>query len=370
MKKEKRMSARRGAAVLVVLAMILTAVIVPGSVSAYGPSTMYTPGSSAPTPGSLYARAIQLANQSTTSNNGKMYATFEQYSSGTPVFPIYESTNSGQSWTQVGSVQDTVNGWGMRYQPQLFELPQAIGSLAKGTLLCAGNSIPNDLSKTKIDLYKSTDLGRTWSYVSSIASGGRADPSGAYDPVWEPFLMVYNNKLICFYSDETDSAHSQKIVHKTSTNGTSWGSLVEDVALSTQNYRPGMPVVAKMANGQYIMTFEVVNYASTNPIFFKTSSNPESWNASSVGTQISGGRGTPYVAVMPNGKVVVSDWSTDNLYVNSSNGSGSWTKVACTITHGYSRCLLPLANGRLFTIRGSVNPTTKAGVVYGDQATP
>ena len=91
-----------------------------------------------------------------------------------PYFPIYRSTNGGQTWTEISRVQvswqmnllenradrqDTVNNWGLRYQPQLYVLPQAMGGFAAGTVLLAGNSIPGDLSKTKLDLYASTDNG-------------------------------------------------------------------------------------------------------------------------------------------------------------------------------------------------------------------
>jgi len=55
--------------------------------------------------------------------------------------------------------QDTVNGWGLRYQPQLYVLPQAFGGFEAGTILLGGNSIPGDLSKTKLDIYASTDDG-------------------------------------------------------------------------------------------------------------------------------------------------------------------------------------------------------------------
>ena len=54
-----------------ILALILTTVLIPSSVRAYGPSVMYTPPAGAPAPGALYARAMQTSN-------GKMYATFEQ----------------------------------------------------------------------------------------------------------------------------------------------------------------------------------------------------------------------------------------------------------------------------------------------------
>ena len=54
---------------------------------------------------------------------------------------------------------DQVNGWGLRYQPFLYELAEPIGGYEAGTILLAGNSIPDDLSQTQIDLYASTDKG-------------------------------------------------------------------------------------------------------------------------------------------------------------------------------------------------------------------
>ena len=91
-----------------------------------------------------------------------MLSTWENYDwtgSNQPYFPIYRSTNGGQTWSEISRVKDTVNGWGLRYQPQLYVLPQALGGFAKGTVLLAGNSIPGDLSKTKLDLYASTNGG-------------------------------------------------------------------------------------------------------------------------------------------------------------------------------------------------------------------
>jgi hypothetical protein len=70
--------------------------------------------------------------------------------------------------------QDTVNGWGLRYQPHFILLDQALGGYPAGTILLAGNSIPADLSKTQLDLYASTDNGATWKFVSHIANGGVA----------------------------------------------------------------------------------------------------------------------------------------------------------------------------------------------------
>ncbi|WP_367324578.1 hypothetical protein [Streptomyces sp. HUAS ZL42] len=78
--------------------------------------TMYTPPSNAPASGSLYPCGLRLEHSG--SSNGTLLATFEEYTSGTPVFPIYRSTDNGNSWTKISDVADTQNGWGMRWEPQ------------------------------------------------------------------------------------------------------------------------------------------------------------------------------------------------------------------------------------------------------------
>jgi len=341
--------------VLTIPALTLTTVLIPRSVGAYGPSVMYTPPSGAPAPGALYARAMQASN-------GKMYATFEQYTTGVSVFPIYESTNNGQSWTKVGDVKDTHKGVGMRWEPQLYELPQAIGSMAAGTLLCAGLVLPYDRSFCEIDLYMSTDSGRTWTYVSTVAEGKVATPGN--DPVWEPFLLVANNKLIVYYSDERDSAYGQKLVHQTTTDGVAWSSVVNDVAISG-GQRPGMATVAKMSNGSYIMTYEIIG--SPSGAYYKISSNPESWNAADSGTVFDAKGSNPYCVNM-NGTVILSSGGNNNLYTNANNGTGSWSQISSTVGACYSRAIVPLSNGRLFVIGAGWNGTGLNNVTFGDMA--
>jgi hypothetical protein len=178
--------------------------------------------------------------------NGTLLTTFEQPAT-TPVFPIYRGTDNGATWGQISSVADTVNGWGNRNGAFLYELPQRIGNLPAGTILCVGLSAPPDKSAERMEVYKSNDADRTWSWVSEIAQAGGYKTT----PIWEPFVMVENNKLIVYYSDEGDKAHNnQKIVHQTSTDGVHWGPVVNDVAPTDGNLRPGMPVVSKLANGK------------------------------------------------------------------------------------------------------------------------
>jgi hypothetical protein len=153
-------------------------------VAPFSNRVIFTPPSNYTDPRVLYARTVEL-------QDGTLLATWENYSPEPPTvyFPIYRSKDSGATWTQIAKVNDQVNGWGLRYQPFLYELPKAVGNFSAGTILLAGNSIPTDLSQTKIDVYASTDQGLTWAFVSHVASGGRAKPNNGETPIWEPFFL-------------------------------------------------------------------------------------------------------------------------------------------------------------------------------------
>ena len=103
--------------------------------------------------GCMYPRVIELKH-----SKGELLATFENYSKKEPVFaPIYKSADGGYSWKLFSKIEDTSNGYGMRYQPTLYELDKKCGDLDVGTLLFAGNSIPKDMSSTEIVFYISRD---------------------------------------------------------------------------------------------------------------------------------------------------------------------------------------------------------------------
>jgi len=299
---------------------------------AYGPSVLYASPSNAEGYGALYPKTVELLHNG--SANGTLLATFEQVRTTMPVFPIYRSTDSGRTWTHLSDVNDAVNGWGNRNGNFLYELPQQVGSMPAGTILSVGLSAPSDKSAERMEVYKSNDQGRTWQYVSRIASSGGYTTT----PIWEPFVLVANNKLIVYYSDERDKAHNnQKIVHQTSTNGINWGPVVNDVAPTAVNLRPGMPVVSRLANGNYFMSYEVVN-ASGLPNNYKISSNPESWNPTDLGTTVDYG-GSPYNTVLPSGKLLYNSYGSPDVRVNTTNGTGAWTALKVNVALGYSRNL-------------------------------
>ena len=335
-------------------AALLTALAVPGAPAeayTYSGGVMWTPPAGAPSYGSLYAHAIRL--QHSTDANGELLASFEQYSGNG--MPVFRSMDSGRTWTQISTIHDLVNSWNnIQLEPNLYELPQAIGAYPAGTILAAGNSIPADNSKTKIDMYASTDGGVTWSFVSSIATGGTAIDQNGYTPVWEPYLMVANNKLIAYISDQRDPAHGQKLAHFTTTDGVNWSSEVNDVAYSTYSQRPGMEIVNQLGNGQYFMTYEYCGGpAGGCKVYYKIDSNPENFgNDTGVELITTDGikpDGDPYNAWLPtggpDGTIVVTAYSDQQLYASNDYGA-TWHRMFSNGNQGYSRGLLPLADGK------------------------
>lgn len=154
-------------------------------VTTFDNNVIFVPPSDYTDPRVLYARTAEL-----TLNDNVLLGTWENYSPEPPLvyFPIYKSADHGVTWEYISNVTDTVNGWGLRYQPFIYELPVDIGAYKAGTVLVAGNSIPTNLSETKIDVYASTDAGYTWEFVSSVARGGEALPNNGLTPIWEPYI--------------------------------------------------------------------------------------------------------------------------------------------------------------------------------------
>ena len=354
----------RRLAVIAVTA-VLTAVgpvVVTPAAQAFGPNAVFTPSGYCSRPYCIsYAKSAQLPS-------GKIVATYEDNNQPLDTnmsWPIWTSTNNGVSWQRTSSVRDTSpRRWGNWASPFLYVLPQQIGTMPAGTLLMAGMNSPPDRSALALQIYKSNDEGMTWSWVSEVALGGGQWGSADPTPIWEPFLLVANNKLIVYYSDERDKAnHDQKIVHQSSTNGVNWGPVVEDVASSDRGLRPGMPVVTRMANGQYIMVYEVVG-APGIPNNYKISSNPESWNSGDMGTTIDHG-GHPYMIGLPNGRLAYNSGGSTDIRINTTNGVGPWTPTKTIMPWGYTRQLQHVrGTGRVLILSLGIFANTTPNTLY------
>jgi hypothetical protein len=334
----------------------------------YAPAagTSFNPEAGAPA-GTTYAKIIVLKNNG--ANNGTQLVTFDQLvlQGGVQVYPIYRSTNDGASWTHVADVNPSANFPTLTRtaQPYLYEVTQTTGNLTAGTILLAGMIMPADRSSSRLVLYKSTDRGSSWSLVSTIDTGGPAvydpSPTSTTTTVWEPSLAIdANGGLVAYYSDERQKANGvlQAISYRRSTDGgQTWGPLVNVSAPNNQSDRPGMITVAKLPDGRYMATFEVVNRPSqtqnTAPVYYKISNDGLNWGTTtSIGSPIllANGRGigsSPFVTWVPSGGpkgmvVVASKWSLDaagnidggqNFYVNYNLGAGPWERLPMAVTY-------------------------------------
>ncbi|CBX91309.1 hypothetical protein IAQ61_010672 [Plenodomus lingam] len=362
--------------IILSLASVVSAV--PTSPVAFDPvfsrKVIFTPPANYNDPRVLYARSAQF-------KNGTLLATWENYSPEPPqvYFPIYRSTDGGQHWTEISRVQDTQQKWGLRYQPELYVLPEDFAGYKAGTVLLSGSSIPTDLSRTQIELYASTDGGYTWKFVSHIAAGGEARPNNGLTPVWEPFLMLHQKKLICYYSDQRDNAtHGQKMVHQTTTDLKNWGPVVDDVKYPKYTDRPGMPTVAKLPNGKFIMTYEygggpAITTSYQFPVYYKIVSDPEKFGdatgISLVATDGSIPTGSPYVVWSSvggvNGTIIASAHNSMAVYINKGLGEGPWIKKDTPAATAYTRHLRVLTDPSYLMIMGAgqLPPTTSINKV-------
>lgn len=326
--------------------------------------------------GATYSRIICLKNSG--SENGTLLCTFDQLKNvkvkledGTSVskqvYPIYKSTDNGDSWKLISNVYDKEYGLLRTSQPCLYELPTQVGDMPAGTILLAGNIFDDSpYTQSRIVIYKSTDGGNTWSFLSEVDHGGPCiyDPSttSTTTTVWEPFLgMSKAGELVCYYSDERQKADGvlQAVSLKTSSDGVNWSSLSNVAAINNTSDRPGMITVTELPNGTYMATYEMVNRPSlTNNnavVYCKFSEDGVTWDAGSLGTRVTlaDGRGigsSPYVkwidAGGPNGMVVISaKWGTDSndnisggqdFYVNYNLGQGTWERLPMAVTYDYN----------------------------------
>ncbi|MEA9984333.1 exo-alpha-sialidase [Subtercola sp. RTI3] len=318
--------------------------------------------------GTTYAKMIVLKNSGT--SNGTQIVTFDQLvlENGVQVYPIYRSTDNGASWSRIAAIKPSTQFSALTRtaQPSLYETPVQLGTMPAGTLLLSGMIMPADRSSSRLVMYKSLDHGVTWSFVSTVDTGGPAtydpSPTSATSTVWEPSLAVdANGGLVTYFSDERQKANNvlQAVSYRRSTDGgLTWGAEVNVSAPTNKSDRPGMITVTRLPNGNYIATFEVVNRPSqsnnTAPVYYKISPDGLTWSpASSIGTQITlpNGRSigsSPEVRWIPtagnaNGMIVVSSkWGLtsagaidggQNFVVNRNQGSGSWEQLPYAVTY-------------------------------------
>lgn len=307
-----------------------------------------------------YSRVIRLAHGAAA---GTLLGTFEHSrTDGKPsAYVIRKSVDDGLSWTTAATVADGETGAGhpasTLYQPFLFELPTAMGNYPAGTLLMTGNVLPSG-GGPRFQLWRSTDAGTTWTFVTTYQRGEATERRG----IWEPFLDVDGSgRLVCYFADErrAATAQSQVIAHLVSTDGgDTWSAnpdgstrvapgLVLDVASNVRGDRPGMPTVATLPDGRRVIAYELCEGGRrTCEIRVKSSTDGgATWGSGAADTgtlvQTTDGRyaaNSPYIVYSPKGQLVLASMHelkvSDNsvgpedyqaVFVNTQGGKGPWS---------------------------------------------
>ncbi|MBQ6066043.1 MAG: exo-alpha-sialidase [Clostridia bacterium] len=229
-----------------------------------------------------YPTILRLAHQKNEADNGTLLVSFEQWDS---TYPVFSSTDDGRTWQKLCHVTDDYNNYYCEWMPFLYELPADIGDFEKGTVILAATSITGaGVTDSTITLYESTDLGRTFRAFCNVDKAGGTDWG-----VWEPYLIYEEEtgRLFCFYADDSDPAHSQKLVYKYSTDLIHWSEKLECVACADPELRPGMASVVKLGNGEYYMVYEMGGIGSYT-IYCKRSTSLDDWgDVADYGTVVS-----------------------------------------------------------------------------------
>ncbi|MFD7920023.1 sialidase family protein [Streptomyces sp. NPDC059740] len=359
---------RRGALLATLLTLVgcLLALSVPPAGAASGTPLREGTG--------LYPRAVRLEHNG--SADGQILASVVAFDGNNGLGEIYRSTDGGASFQHAGTVRDpeAAGGQGLCCAT-LYELPQAVGGLPGGTLLWAA-SVGQDETNRRMALrvFASRDLGTTWSYLSTVATS--PDERG----LWEPeFSVDAQGDLVCHYSDETDGAHSQKLVAARSTDGLTWSGHHDTVASALSSDRPGMAVVRRLPNGTYFMAYEICAAAGqfSCVVHYRTSADGWDWGDPAwlgIRPETADGKyfkHAPTVAwapqagnaqgrlllvgqVMYNADGSVASASRRTVWSNSTSGTGSWQELAAPVAvqsatvdycPNYSSALLPSADG-------------------------
>ncbi|WP_236789667.1 sialidase family protein [Amycolatopsis sp. GM8] len=319
-----------------------------------------------------YPRLVRLAHGV---YKGHIVAAVSGWDGGGPFAPVFESTDEGASFHQIGEIRDPEDAQG-ECCGTLFELPRKVGKLRAGTLLWAASYGQGGGAERRmaIKIWASRDGGRHWSFLSEAAR------SHNHDGVWEPELNVdAGGTLWLHFADETEAPRYAQVLNRVgSTDGITWGTKQRTLAISPDPVRPGMPQVRQLPDGSYYFGYEICNYGSLycNPYFKISPDGANFGDPSAPGTPVSGPNGDYFqhantVTLFPGGPngtrvLMVGQIYTSTkgkplatngqvLLANDDFGTGPWYELPAPVRvpaaynnfcPNYSSTLLPVDDGR------------------------
>jgi len=163
---------------------------------------------------------------------------------------------------------------------------------------------------------------------------------------------------VCYYSDQRDPKHGQKLAHQVSTDLKTWDAPVDDVAYDLYIQRPGMTVVAYIPPiKKWVLVHEnpkgnSSSYGSNYPVYYVMADSPLDFRLSKgqpIVVNAADGHqyvpnASPYVVWSPlggpNGTIVVSDADRSQVYTNRAGGDiNKWESHGTPAGATYSRAI-------------------------------
>lgn len=232
------------------------------------------------------------------------------------------SADGARTWAPVSTVAEVGRNLD---NGEVIQLPG-------GDILLTGRSVVDGPGRPRsyhLPVYRSADSGKTWTSQSQIDTS-EPPPTSARKPsvgLWEPhFFFLADGRLACAYANEKPAvatpAYSQIVSEKVSPDGgKTWG---DEIVLAAQlgggRLRPGMPVVSRMKNSQYIAVYEVIGVGDGD-VYFKTSRDGLTWPPG-IGVHIPCQHAGPWVMTLADGRLVVS--SCSNQVSTSDDDGATW----------------------------------------------
>lgn len=249
--------------------------------------------------------------------NGHWLLVDTVYPKGSSHLQIFISTNTCRSWSPIASVT----------QPGRHLDNGELIQITNGTLLLTMRSV---LSSNRLNysyclpVYQSTNGGTNWALLSSLDTNNV--PTGTTtNGLWEPILRILDDgRLAALYSSEKfEPTFNQLISERISIdNGATWGNEFHVVA-QVGALRPGMPQMARMANGHYMLAYEIVGIGNA-AVYFKTSPDGVTWPAG-IGTPIPNQNSGPFLTAFSNGRMFIT--SSQNAVSCSDDYGATWQEV-------------------------------------------
>lgn len=316
-----------------------------------------------------YPRVIRLEH--TPFRRGRIIASVNAWDGSGAFARIFESTDEGASFHQIGEIRDPAGAQG-ECCGSIYELPQRVGRLRAGTLLWAASYGQNGGAgrRMSIRVWSSSDGGQTWGFLSEAARSHNDD--GVFEP---EFTVDSGGTLWLHYADETEAPrHAQVLNRVASTDGITWGTKQSTVAISPDRVRPGMPIVRKLPDGRYYLAYEVCNFGKRycDPYFKISPDGANFGDPADPGTRVVTANGNYFqhaqtVTVFPGGPNGVRLLMVGQLYTNSTGaplpsngqvllandnfGAGNWYELPAPVQvpsaynnfcPNYSSSLLPV----------------------------